>query len=413
MALDAEEALPQDAAEDAVQVMTIHKAKGLEFGHVYLAQLHARGRPSERNEFDADRRWDGLRQLEYSLFDVPTLGFDTVERHRERVSAAEQVRTLYVAMTRAKKRLVLVGNWPEHSPRASGGPPTYVELLGQREHQPPSILGLSRAAGAQPDGVVDAAGVRWKFPGLHQAAQHAEPSEAGAELPSRQQVEAAADTLAGYRREAARRMERPFLARASRGESDEHTQDSSASLSASLPYSRAAALAIGKAVHSALESWDLAADPGRESDRQEARVQWLLESLLTGPDLEAGKSEVSELLARLRRGRLLQRLLDNPESVIARELPILIPPAGEIDTAPIAGISGTVDLVLRDSTGRYTVVDFKTDRVENDEELSARAEIYAAQLAVYARAIGDGLQLEAAPGTEIWFLWPDQVWPAP
>ncbi|MGD2115454.1 MAG: UvrD-helicase domain-containing protein, partial [Acidobacteriota bacterium] len=41
-ALEEEEGRPAGAGEteDAVQVMTIHKAKGLDFGHVYLAQLH-------------------------------------------------------------------------------------------------------------------------------------------------------------------------------------------------------------------------------------------------------------------------------------------------------------------------------------------------------------------------------------
>ena len=37
---EAEEGRPKDGAEDAVQVMTIHGAKGLDFGHVYLLQLH-------------------------------------------------------------------------------------------------------------------------------------------------------------------------------------------------------------------------------------------------------------------------------------------------------------------------------------------------------------------------------------
>ena len=414
-ALDAEEALPRDAAEDAVQVMTIHKAKGLEFGHVYLAQLHARGRPSERSEFDADRRWDGVGQLEYALFDVPTLGFDTVERHRERVSAAEQVRTLYVAMTRAKKRLVLVGNWPETTGKPRSGVPTYVELLSQRKDQPDSLLELSRAAGARPEGIVDGAGVRWKFPGLCRVSEHAARAPTTDHLPTAVDVAAAAETLAGYREAAAREMERPFLARASLGDEEEHRLDIGGGIGAGgarpLPTSRAAALAVGKAVHSALESWDLGAEPKGERLLREARAQRYLESLLGKADLEAGKQEIAEIFTRLEKGTLLQHLLANPEFVAARELPVLMPPASDEGSEPIAGVSGTVDLLLRDSGGDYTVVDFKTDRVENEDEMRSRAEIYAPQLATYARAIGESLGLDKLPNTEIWFLWPDRVWP--
>ena len=41
------------------------------------------------------------------------------------------------------------------------------------------------------------------------------------------------------------------------------------------------------------------------------------------------------------------------------------------------GVSGTIGLVLRDSDGSYTVIDFKTDRVESEDELRSRAEVYS------------------------------------
>jgi ATP-dependent exoDNAse (exonuclease V) beta subunit len=410
MALDAEEALPQDAAEDAVQVMTIHKAKGLELGHVYLAQLHARGRSSERSEFDADRRWDGSRQLEYVLFDAPTLGFDSVERHRERVSAAEQVRTLYVAMTRARQRVVLVGNWPEAAAKSSGGQPTYIELLSRRREQPTSLAELGSAAGRLPEGVIDAVGVRWKFPGLCPISEEAVVPATATALPSAEKVVAASKQLALDRASAAQQMERPFLRSASLGETEEHQLGSSAATSP--PYSRRAALAIGKAIHSALEVWDWTADLRSEAELQEERARRFLEGLLRGADLEAGRSEVGEIFARLQTGQLLRRLLAAPETVVARELPVLLPSSGDNDSDSVAGVSGTVDLVLRAPDGAVTVIDFKTDRVESDDEMRARAEVYAPQLSSYARAVGESLELDSLPITELWFLWPDRVWPA-
>jgi len=99
--------------------------------------------------------------------------------------------------------------------------------------------------------------------------------------------------------------------------------------------------------------------------------------------------------------------------VVARELPILLPPAGAEAAGPVAGTTGTVDLVLRSSTGGFTIVDYKTDRVESEDEIRARAEVYAPQLATYARAIGDSFGLGQPIATELWFLWPDRVWSVP
>ncbi len=416
LALEAEEALPKDAAEDAVQVMTIHKAKGLEFGHVYLAQLHAEGRGSERSTFDADRRWDSLGELEYVLFDAPTLGFDAVERHRERVSAAEQVRTLYVALTRAQRRLVLVGNWPEKGRSGWSSQPTYVELLGRRHEHPVSIDKLATAAGLLDEGVLDAAGVRWKFPGLRAKSESPEPRSAAIGLPSAKQVRAASERLSALRLTARERMERPYLAQAAQaaqealGDSDRSAVKPAA---ASSPFGRHTAMAIGKTIHHALETWDLRADPSAEHERQTSRLRAHFENLVSGEELEPGWAAVEELLDRFRRGTLLERLISAPGAVVARELPILMPSADSNDRGggtPIAGISGTIDLLLEDSEGRFTIVDYKTDRVESDDEVRSRAELYAPQLGTYARALGESLGLSDPVATQLWFLWPDRVW---
>jgi ATP-dependent helicase/nuclease subunit A len=137
---EAEQALPEGATESGVQVMTIHKAKGLEFDHVYLAQLHARGRSSVSPSIQVDRRWIPGETPQFSLFGAPTLGFDEVSRRDREIDDAEQVRTLYVAMTRAKRRLVMTGKWPSepaYDPRA--GQISYIDLLSARENLPDSF----------------------------------------------------------------------------------------------------------------------------------------------------------------------------------------------------------------------------------------------------------------------------------
>ncbi len=165
-----------------------------------------------------------------------------------------------------------------------------------------------------------------------------------------------------------------------------------------------------RAVHYALESWDLTADLESGFAEQLERARRYLENLLGETDVEAGKQEIAEIFSRLQNGTLLKRLLASPEFVAARELPILMPPASDEGSEPIAGVSGTVDLLLRDSDGDYTVIYFKTDRVESEDAMRSRAEIYAPQLATYARAIGESLGLDKLPNTEIWFLWPHRSW---
>ena len=130
------DARPEHAGEDAVQIMTIHGAKGLEFRHCYVVQLHkgagrnrrTRARPAVK---EVGGRW------EYSVFDAPTPGFAAVEEHEERVAAAERVRGLYVAMTRARDRLVLLGAWP-----LTGG--------GNRGARGEALIDLLRLAARQP-----------------------------------------------------------------------------------------------------------------------------------------------------------------------------------------------------------------------------------------------------------------------
>jgi ATP-dependent helicase/nuclease subunit A len=106
-------ASPMAENENAVRVMSIHKSKGLEFPVVFLANLGARFNLDDaRSSLILSRRagigvevTDLERAVRY-----PTPALKVLRRVAQRDALAEEMRILYVAMTRARERLVLTGS---------------------------------------------------------------------------------------------------------------------------------------------------------------------------------------------------------------------------------------------------------------------------------------------------------------
>jgi ATP-dependent helicase/nuclease subunit A len=119
------EAPVEGEALDAVRLMTIHRAKGLEFETVCLADL-GRGRryTAELMRVGRDGRF-GVRLAQAgSGKREPALDYQVLRQERIEEQRREERRLMYVAMTRAKERLILSGaarldKWPE----GSGGAP--------------------------------------------------------------------------------------------------------------------------------------------------------------------------------------------------------------------------------------------------------------------------------------------------
>ena len=136
-AVDDAEAAP--GTWEAVQVLTVHQSKGLEFPIVFLAgfahgvfPLAARPHPL----LDAgDQRW-----LEGSL-----TGFQPSWPRDESEQLAEEARLAYVGMTRARERLYLTYAAEYDDP---AGPSPFLELAAPAADQ----LADTRAAGlARPE----------------------------------------------------------------------------------------------------------------------------------------------------------------------------------------------------------------------------------------------------------------------
>jgi ATP-dependent helicase/nuclease subunit A len=416
---EAEEARP-GGVEDAVRVMTIHKAKGLDFVHTYVVQLHKQSGRRGRAQVEAEvETIDG--RFEYRLFGAPTPGFHAVEEQRSRVEAAERVRSLYVAMTRAKDRLVLLGVWPQAAKDVTpAAARSHLELLASGRSGVPDLADrMIRLAGEGQEAAVDEAGARWFFPALRRRAPTGSAvAEERDGLSPLAALRAAAEDLRTRCTAAAERSGRPW-SRAPSADSHADAREEQAGRrfgdpsppSSPLPGgpSRTAARIAGTAVHRILEDFDLTADPEEELARQRRRMPDLVAAQAGEGERAAALARAEEALAVLSRGGLLARLRGLAEHVVSRELPVLLPPSADGPGA-VGFAAGSIDLCYRDpETDEWVVADYKTDRIEGDADVADLVARYTEQGRAYQRALREALRLTEDPRFELWFLDANRV----
>ena len=119
-----------DEAANAVKLMTIHQAKGLEFPVVIIPDLHRSKNPPEFS-FMLDRH----RGLTLKVPDgrgnrVAGCTFSELENRHAWREQFESMRLLYVAATRAEDRLILSGAAEELS-KLSGGRDSWLKWIWQ------------------------------------------------------------------------------------------------------------------------------------------------------------------------------------------------------------------------------------------------------------------------------------------
>lgn len=98
--------------ENTVRIMSIHKSKGLEFPIVFLAGM---GKKFNKQDSYGKLLIDPELGIGTDYFDLErrlktsTLKKNVLRRKKELSAMGEELRVLYVAMTRAKEKLILVG----------------------------------------------------------------------------------------------------------------------------------------------------------------------------------------------------------------------------------------------------------------------------------------------------------------
>ena len=438
-AREEEEGRPRTPDENAVQVMTIHKAKGLDFEQVYLLQTHKGGAHSEAKR-SAVLRHRGAEAL--VLFGQRSLEAPALAQVQQEREALERERVLYVALTRAKKRLVIAGLPASAAAREE----SLATLLAKRSERPSvdALLVAAAGDGTAAKDFVDRGGARWVFPALRAAASTARTKTARVEL-SIARAREDARRIRERRARAKLRMARPAHATASAehaARADEAAEQSAARETSELAPSpevlfaqaddgarktnepRAAsksparksagadeetrsdfvALRAGSAVHAALEFYD----PSAGADGRAAAQKMLESALCDEADADGpAHTRARKLWKTFLAGALHEKFCAIAPNIVARELPLLAPPHANAQGAgaPLHFVTGVVDLLYREpESGAWVVADYKTDEVANAAAAQTRAAHYAAQGAFYCHALAAALKLSETPRFELWFL---------
>ncbi len=406
----------------AIALMTIHAAKGLEFGVVVVADLGRKSRAEAGDLLVKDDRI-GLRLLRLGAKPTPALHHRALADEANAAAAAEERRIMHVAFTRARERLVLSGvvpigdGWPKRGTTACPlswigprlgerlparlpaepdlvldhddghgrihlavrlvAPETAPATLGLAAPPPPGAqLGLFAGEGAPAvpaDAAEEEAGALFAAGLTAALTDPAAGLEAPASVPALAPAPPPVPTLSYSSLSAhARCGYRFYLERVLRLPATEPPPAARARAEAGLdPRAR------GSIAHLVLEELDLrgAAVPAAEA----------LQAMGARFDAEPTLAEAREIAGLLERFLAASPLLGRLRAArrVRLEAPFVLPlPSPE---GPL--LTGVLDVLADEGDGGALVVDWKTDRLggEHPEALVARA--YAIQQAIYALAV--------------------------
>jgi ATP-dependent helicase/nuclease subunit A len=381
------EAPVEGEALDAARLMTIHRAKGLEFDIVCVADLGRgpiRRAPLIRVGRDGSL---GLRLAEPGTGKrEPALAYTALGEQEQRLEQQEERRLFYVAMTRARERLILSGasNFERWQTSGGSGPmawigPAFIPDIATRVMEGSGVTedGI-RLIAVRPEGVPSSASpsppAEWSGPAEPGPAPAPAPSPAPPEILGRAEPGSPVSRLSysalteygrcGYRFYAERVL---GLAAAPA------SAPSPASASAPAPAGGNGGLTgteRGILVHAVLEQLDFRrpapvavaalAAPGQQAPSAEE-----------GKEIDAliGGFAASELAARLGRASDVRR---------EERFNFLL--------ADGVLMTGAFDVLAREGPGRMLVVDYKSDRLAGASPAALVSSSYGAQRLIYALA---------------------------
>ncbi len=411
-------------AEDAVTVMTVHHSKGLEFPVVFLSAI---GAPFNKDDAKQKMIWRPDPGFASVLYHADTGNTETtVLRHAlklqtEQEGVEESIRTLYVALTRARERMyvtgTLRGRWEKASTAASlirRGDRTGILGASSYLHWILAALQSTAADGAQachlrhlsPEEAMP--GVPWSTEDAADEKSAISPATrryAGV-LAAREAFAYPLSHLAGLPTKAAASKIYPELLDhvLSEVDSEEAVRAGIDLLQGATPdFDRLleaghtpSATEIGTATHAFLQFCDFVA---LRRDGIDAEAERLVREKFLSPEtirlLHRGHLErflASELLETILSAKAVRREQTFGLPIPMRELTKKAELAASLGDATIF-IQGSIDLLLEMPDGRLLLYDYKTDRIlpgeqQNPSALAARMQReHGMQLSTYSRAV--------------------------
>ena len=446
-------AAPQAAREGGgVRILSIHKSKGLEFPIVLLSGLTRR-----LNRDDMQRpilfhprlgvgpkRLDTERMIEY-----PTLARRAVARQLEYEMMAEELRLLYVAMTRAKEKLILScaltrgaadlrklaedAEYPADPQVLSG-----CQSVGQWVLLPvltrPDAVAIRRAADYPLPIAAADLGPDWDIRWVDGGGLLQPPERKAAALPEHGEEKPEGDltSVLTWRYPHAGDVEIPSKLTATQLKGRELDREAAQEAGAEFPLpqgepeepaapaGKRAALRRprfaeeefgltpaqkGTALHLVMQYIDF--ERAGTEEQVKAEIARLVAGAYITP--EQGEAVDPAKIAAFFRSPLGRELMDSVSLRREFKFSILVPAA---DYCPGAGageqvlLQGVVDCCFETLEG-ITVVDFKTDRVSR-RTVGERAEAYRPQLEAYSRALEE-MTGRPVVRRALWFFALDQA----
>lgn len=385
----------EEESEGAVRLLSIHKAKGLEFPVVILAGLH-RGTDRREPRIAVHHDWStgivGIR-----LGDLQSLGGVYLRAKLAQRQQAEQERLLYVAMTRAKRRLILSAALPGTG-RAGGE--SFLSLLGRGFGV--DFAAFDERATALGQGALAVKVIEGREPELPARHRRAVWQEVGQDL---------TDLQARWEEREQRRQALseflPFTSPSHLAALEEEAWMAPTEYQpAPRPWIydiesgslRERARLVGTLAHRLLQDWDFGLDPA-ELLRWAAAVCRRRLPRLGVTDFEPIIGEIETIFRSFLASAAYAEL--RSATILGREVPFIVPQEGDrraVGPSPLASchlpdvsvMEGVVDVLYR--LGDHVwVADYKTDRVETTSERAERVAAYTLQARIYKEAVAQCL----------------------
>ncbi len=342
--------------DDAVRIMTIHAAKGLEFNVVFVIGAGTAGRRQPNEVLWRPDGAAGAPPIEVRVgntdYAFATAGFEDLAAHEKAMERLERDRLLYVAVTRARDLLFVSAYFKqtgEHDKRHANYECSLAECLSSVLPECPGAWEELKAGA----------------PGRMPPPAPPEPFDDSAEDYARWRAR-----RAGLVRDLGRLPTTSATALAKVAGAPPEEPGADAVEREEPPWRRGrAGTSIGRAVHAVLQTIDLESGEGVEAA---AEAQAAAEGL---PD-RAG--EIAEHVQHALKTATVRAAVASGR--FWREVPVGVVTEGGMI------LEGFIDL-LYEEPGGLVIADYKTDAVRSAEEAAARAESYRLQGGAYALAL--------------------------